>query len=215
MHYPDLSSFPWIVSSGTLKTEDLLVSFWQTLESLSSSDSFSFDLSPSVLSSLEKLVGEDSKEEDYKEGEASELLLSLFELLEEASPSGFYFGSNPGDGALFGFWLSEDWESALQDCDFFSEDPALGSSVIEAAEGFGVCPDTFSDCFQGEVAAYTEAEAEAEAAKEILSESEVFHTRFLDLLDFGKVWHHFYSSDFALAKSAQSARYFLFNLSNV
>jgi len=159
-------------------------------------------------------VGEDSKEEDYKEEEAHELLLSLFDLLGEVSPPGFYFGSHPGDGALFGFWMAEDWEDALREADFFSEDSALCVSVIEAAEEHGISSQTFSDCFRGEVQAYSEEEAKEEAAKELLSESE-HCPRFFDLLDFGKVWDHFYSSDFAVAKSSQSARYFVFNLSNV
>jgi len=214
MRYADLSSFPWIISSSSLKTEDLLVSFWQTLESLASSDSFPFELSASALSSLQRLVGEDSSEEDYKEEEASELLLSLFELLGEAAPSGFYFGSHPGDGALFGFWLEEGWEQAISEADFFSEDPALCASVIEAALDFGIEPETFKDCFRGEISAYTEEEAEAEAAKEILSESDIAPPRFFNLLNFNKVWDHFYSLDFAVAKSSQSARYFLFNLSH-
>ena len=211
MQYTDLSSFPWIVSSSTLKTEHLLVSFWETLESLSSSDSFPFELSPSVLSSLERLVGEDSKEEDYKEEEARKLLLSLFELLEEAAPSGFYFGSHSGDGSLFGFWLSEDWQRAISEADFFSEDPSLCASVISAASDLGISSDTFSDCFRGEISAYSEEEAEEEAAKELLSESEDC-PRFFNLLNFRKVWEHFYSLDFAVSPSSQSARFFLFNL---
>ena len=209
-------SFPWIVSSSTLKTEHLLVSFWNALESLSSSASFPFELSPPCLSSLERLVGEDSKEEDYKEEEALEVLLSLFDLLNEASPSGFYFGSHPGDGALFGFWLSDGWESALDDCsDFLEEDPCFLSSLIGAAEGYGISPETFSDCFRGLISAYSEKEAEREAAKEILLESEIPLPRFFDLLDFGKVWDLLFSSDFVVSKSSQSARYFVFNLSHV
>jgi len=208
-------SFPWIVSSSTLKTEDLLVSFWETLESLSSSASFPFELSPSLLSTLERLVGEDSKEEDYKEEEALETLLSLFDLLQEVSPPGFYFGSHSGDGALFGFWLSDGWESALEDCsDFLEEDPSFLSSLIGAAEGYGISAETFSDCFRGLISAYSEKEAQREAAKELLSESK-HCPRFFDLLDFGKVWDQFYSLDFTVSKSSQSARYFVFDLSNV
>jgi len=210
----NLSSFPWIVSSSTLKTEHLLVSFWETLEGLASDPSFPFELSPSLLSTLERLVGEDSKEEDYKETEALEALSALSDLLDEAAPSGFYFGSHEGDGALFGFWLSEDWGEALSSCDFFSEDPTLCASVIEAAESLGISPDTFPDCFRGEVSAYSEEEAEEEAAKELLSESEDC-PRFFNLLNFGKVWDYFYSSDFAVSPSSQSARFFLFNLSHV
>jgi hypothetical protein len=201
-------SFPWIVSSSTLKTECLLVSFWEALESLSVS------LDPEILSNLQRSVGEDSKEEDYKEEEASELLLCLFDLLREQSPDGFYFGSHSGDGALFGFWLSEDWEEALSGADFFSEDPTLCASVISAASDLGISPDTFPDCFRGEVSAYSEEEAEEEAAKELLSESEDC-PRFFDLLNFRKVWEHFYASDFTVAASCRSARFFLFNLSHV
>jgi len=201
-------SFPWIVSSSTLKTEHLLVSFWEALESLSVS------LDSEILSDLQRLVGEDSKEEDYKEEEAAALLLCLFDLLQEKSPEGFHFGSHSGDGALFGFWLSEDWEQAIPLADFFSEDPSLCASVISAASDLGISPDTFSDCFLGEISAYSEEEAEEEAAKELLSESEDC-PRFFNLLNFRKVWKHFYSSDFAIAPSSQSARFFLFNLSNV
>ena len=203
-----LDSFPWIVSSSTLKTEHLLVSFWEALESLSAS------LDSKILSDLQRLVGEDSKEEDYKEEEASALLLCLFDLLMERSPEGFYFGSHAGDGALFGFWLLSDWEEALSSADFFSEDPSLCASVISAASGLGISPDTFSDCFRGEVSAYSEEEAEEEAAKELLSESEDC-PRFFSLLNFRKVWDHFYASDFTVAASSQSARFFLFNLSHV
>jgi len=203
-----LDSFPWIVSSSTLKTEHLLVSFWEALESLSVS------LDSEILSDLQRLVGEESKEEDYKEEEAAELLLCLFDLLQEQSPEGFHFGSHAGDGALFGFWLSEDWEQAISSADFFSEDPSLCASVISAASDLGISPDAFSDCFRGEVSAYSEEEAEEEAAKELLSESEDC-PKFFNLLNFRKVWKHFYSSDFAVAASSQSARYFLFDLSHV
>jgi len=216
----DYSSFPWIVSSGTFLTDHLLESFWDALEQLSPDLLRSEDyaevagLESTLLSNLEELVGEDSKEEDYTEERASVVLQSLFNLLHDAAPAGFYFGSHPGDGALFGFWLSEDWESALECSDIFSEDPSLSASVIEAAEGNGISPQTFPESFRGEVSAYSEEEAKAAAAKELLLESEIPLPRFFDLLDFGKVWEHFYSLDFAVEKSFQSARYFLFNLSN-
>ena len=203
-----LDSFPWIVSSSTLKTEHLLVSFWEALESLSVS------LDSEILSDLQRLVGEDSREEDYKEEEASELLLCLFDLLREQSPEGFHFGSHSGDGALFGFWLSEDWEQAISEADFFSEDPSLCASVISAASDLGISPDTFSDCFRGEISAYSEEEAEEEAAKELLSESEEC-PRFFSLLNFRKVWEHFYASDFTVAASSQTPRFFIFNLYHV
>ena len=31
----------------------------------------------------------------------------LFDLMQDISPNGFYFGSQEGDGALFGYWMIE------------------------------------------------------------------------------------------------------------
>ena len=45
---------------------------------------------------------------DYFDGDdASEDLQELFDALHCYSPEGFYFGSHPGDGADYGWWLSE------------------------------------------------------------------------------------------------------------
>jgi hypothetical protein len=36
--------------------------------------------------------------------EGDDLLEALFDTLDEFAPSGYYFGTHPGDGSDFGFW---------------------------------------------------------------------------------------------------------------
>jgi len=207
-----LQAWPWLSSSGTLRSEDLLVSFWQTLEEVCRIREKDL-IPPSLLASLEKLVGEDSSEKDWQEEEASETLDCLFDLLSEAAPSGFSFCSHPGDGALFGFWLSEDWLSALEDCDFLEEEPASCAFFIQSAEEAGLSADSLLEGFRGESFGSSEEEAGAFYAKEHVEEADLLPETFWlrSCLDWLKVWeklkeeHSFYASP-----SFKSGTFFIF-----
>jgi len=106
------------VSTGTLRTEDLLSEFMSTLESmiLINGDYFSIPENRDERDKLNNLVGEaqDCWNEDGegidpdKEDDAEELVESITSALESFAPPYCYFGSHPGDGADFGFWPS--WE---------------------------------------------------------------------------------------------------------
>jgi len=43
---------------------------------------------------------------DSVELDAQEIIVSLFDALDQLSPENQYFGSHPGDGADFGYWES-------------------------------------------------------------------------------------------------------------
>ena len=157
-----LSAFPWIVSCDTLKTETLLVKFWSAAEQTG------IILSAQLLADLTLLVGEDSKESDWNDQLASESLAELNDALNSAAPDGFYFSSQDGDGACFGFWLQEDWVEAF-------EHMALGESdhnaelIAELIAG-GIDPETIEDSYLGQVEAVTEEMAGASYAEQLADE---------------------------------------------
>ena len=85
------------ISSGTMRHEDLIPEFTWTLRSLC----------PDTGEHAE-LCDEADALEDYDSEQAGFVLDDLFTALEEYAPPYGYFGSHPGDGADFGFWLSDD-----------------------------------------------------------------------------------------------------------
>lgn len=160
----ELSSFPWIVSCDTLKSEHLLVKFWETAAQLNA-DLFS------VLSTLELLVGEDSSETDWNDELACETIQSLTDILQDCAPSGFCFGSNEGDGACFGFWLNEDWCHALEIMGLGDCDPAGWASLIATLERDGIDPENIEDSYCGRADGHSEELAGADYALELAQEN--------------------------------------------
>jgi hypothetical protein len=97
---PETKGFAYAgsVSSGTMRTEDLIDAFVPVLEALDAKHGVHAALIAEVLA----IEDFDSEVED-EDG----LLEALFDALNECAPEGYYFGSHEGDGADYGFWQVE------------------------------------------------------------------------------------------------------------
>lgn len=82
------------VSSGTLRTEDLLQAFIEYIPE---------EEYPEIHSEYESITDFDSEEAGY-------FLQDVVMVMYELAPVGYYFGAHPGDGACFGFWEIEEDE---------------------------------------------------------------------------------------------------------
>jgi hypothetical protein len=172
-HYTteQLASFPWIVSCDTLRPEDLLGKFWSAAETVAVLADRPQLLNPDTLASLQKLVGEDSKEADWSDDAAQQTLEDLFEALQDAAPAGFGFGASEGDGACFGFWLSDDWHDALELLGFGNDDPTGWAELISRLELDGIDPDSIEDAYQGRAEGWSEERAGADFAEQTAYDS--------------------------------------------
>jgi hypothetical protein len=124
-------------------------------------------LSPATLASLAKLVGEDSREADWDDAEASQTLEELTDALQELAPTGFYFGSQDGDGACFGFWLDETWAEALEHFGMGNDDPTGWAELIAELDADGIEPDTAEDSYCGRAEGWSEERAGADYAQQL------------------------------------------------
>ena len=101
------------ISTGTLKTEDLLEEFFDTLEILNSHHVL---VAGATKARLLMDSRPDSGYGDYLETQqetALELVNELQDALNELCPPFVYFGAHPGDGADFGFLV--DWDTIEED----------------------------------------------------------------------------------------------------
>jgi len=92
------------VSSGTMKSKDLIPSFVGALEYLADG---STDLTMAITNRIE-FADDDYNDYDYYASDAAGFdLEELFDALAEYAPDGCYFGAHCGDGADYGFWQAE------------------------------------------------------------------------------------------------------------
>jgi hypothetical protein len=170
---PDqLAQFPWIASCDTLRPEDLLPKFWGIAETLAVWLDRPQLLNAETLASLERLVGEDSRESDWSDEQASQTLDDLFGALEDAAPLGFHFSSSEGDGACFGFWVDDVWADALEHCGIAADDtPEALARIIADWQADGIEPETIEDSYCGRAEGYSEERAGADFAQELAQDN--------------------------------------------
>lgn len=97
------------ISSGTMRTEDLLEAFTSELEYQvqQNAEAWCHDDGRAERDRYLALVKEASEADPEDEG-AVEIVSDLVDALTEFAPPYAYFGSNEGDGADYGYWLSSD-----------------------------------------------------------------------------------------------------------
>jgi hypothetical protein len=93
------------VSHGTMRSEDLIPDFLYLLKQQKPLHKAHRQLIKEIEANMAKDDYFDSEEASYDLNEG------LFEALNDYAPPYFYFGSHPGDGSDYGFWLSEGFES--------------------------------------------------------------------------------------------------------
>lgn len=108
---------PGSVSTGTLRTPDLLEAFAWKAMSLLASDVTKITKAPVQWEEHDDLCRHalhlvahwrDEGRELPEDEDAQETLDALMGLLDEYAPAGHMFGAHPGDGADFGYWPEEE-----------------------------------------------------------------------------------------------------------
>ena len=197
-HYTSeqLASFPWIVSSDTLRAEDLLPRFWTTAEQLAQLTQAT--IPASLLEPLTLLVGEDSRETDWNDDLAADTLAELFDLLQDWAPTGFSFGSNEGDGACFGFWLTPEWCDAMELLGFGNDNPEGWAELVARLEADGLDPDNIEDAYQGRAEGWSEERAGADFAEQTAYDSGMVNDQQhwpLNCIDWEAAWRELEMGD--------------------
>lgn len=89
------------VSSGTLRDENLILSFWRALRVLNAdrADELQNEVGQALL-----MLNEPSPLSEDMSERVQELITDLMNALDDMAPEGHYFGAHVGDAADFGYW---------------------------------------------------------------------------------------------------------------
>jgi hypothetical protein len=219
-----LRSFPWIVCDrASLRPCDLADAFLGAADQITELLSLPRPdgLTPAGISSSSvRLLRELATDAPSSVAEpASEEALSaldeLFAWLDSHSPAGFSFGASEGDGALFGFFLSSDWQEALEERGISSllKNPEACALLLQEAEDIGLDSFSFCDGFQGEAEGCSEEEAGRDYAQCLAEEmGEIDFARLpwpQCCIDWTEAWQLLESDGFTLAPSPWSCRWYV------
>lgn len=199
-HYTSeqLAQFPWIFSCDTLKIEDLLVRFWSAAETCAVLADRPQLLNAETLATLAQLVGEDSRQSDWDDELAAETVDQLAEALNDAAPCGFYFGASEGDGAAFGFWLSEDWCDGMETLGLDGDDPSGWAELISRLELDGIDPGNVADAYCGRAEGWSEERAGRDYAEQLAEELGAIPSQLewpLNCIDWDDAWRELEMGD--------------------
>jgi len=212
-----LRSFPWLVSSGTLRTENLIPALSSALaQILSSLDQPPFELSSHAEELL--LVAESGASSELSSSDReqlSELCADLFDMLDALAPVGFSFSSHEGDGALFGFWLSSEICSELERLNLGADsEPAALAELLQTLESLGVDLYDLESSYYAEAYGSTEAEAGKDFAQACAENSGVLlsppHTMGwpIGCIDWEQAWEELRQDGYVLTPSLTSSATF-------
>lgn len=99
---------PGSISAGTLQPEEIISAFAYELERLAREANCFAD-------HAELIDAAGAVDPDSEDGD--QILSELESALQTFAPPYCYFGGHPGDGADFGFWLSESFQSEFAETD--------------------------------------------------------------------------------------------------
>jgi hypothetical protein len=158
-----LDGFPWIVSTDTLRVDHLADAY------LGAFDQLGQDVPEPFRSDLQQCAAYASGLTAPDPCDAWDVATQwAFDRLGELAPEGFYFGASEGDGACFGFWLTQEWADLLEHCGWTSDsDSAALADVIRSLSAGGIDVDNFEDCYQGKAEGYNATEAGADYAAQL------------------------------------------------
>lgn len=218
-----LKEFPWIISSGTLKLEDLIPAAESALQQiLGSLHRPPFTLSSNVEELL--LVANSSANSELSsyafQRRSSNLdilaegYIELSELLEDLAPVGFTYGSHPGDGALMGFWLSDCLERDIESIGINLEDPELVVDWLQTLLKEGIDIEDLESCHHSRVEAISYEDAGREFSMECAEASGIELSPPtssgwpIDCIDWNQAWQELRSDGYIITRAPDSTGLF-------